>query len=74
MRSHLGDSGEVIVAVRDSGVGISGDQMRSLFQAFFTTKATGMGMGLRGSKRLMDTFEIQSSPKGTHVLARKFVA
>jgi serine/threonine-protein kinase RsbT len=35
---------------------------------------TGMGLGLRGSKRLMDTFEIESSPKGTKVLARKFVA
>jgi serine/threonine-protein kinase RsbT len=35
---------------------------------------TGMGLGLRGSKRLMDTFEIESTSKGTTVLARKFVA
>lgn len=34
---------------------------------------TGMGMGLRGAKRLMDSFEIESSPKGTTVLTRKFV-
>jgi len=35
---------------------------------------TGMGMGLRGAKRLMDEFDITSSPKGTRVLARKYIA
>ena len=34
---------------------------------------TGMGMGLRGTKRLVDTFELASSPEGTRVIARKFV-
>jgi serine/threonine-protein kinase RsbT len=35
---------------------------------------TGMGMGLKGTKRLMDTFDIASSPgAGTNVVARKFV-
>lgn len=54
VRSHVGDSGEVMVVVRDSGVGISGDRMRSLFQAFFTTKAGGMGMGLLISRSIIE--------------------
>ncbi len=43
-----------MVAVRDSGAGISEDQMRSLFQAFFTTKADGMGMGLPISRSIIE--------------------
>ena len=54
VRSHVGDPGEVMVAVRDSGVGISGDQMSNLFQAFFTTKAGGMGMGLPISRSIIE--------------------
>jgi C4-dicarboxylate-specific signal transduction histidine kinase len=36
----------VAVAVLDSGAGISGESADRLFDAFFTTKSTGMGMGL----------------------------
>jgi signal transduction histidine kinase len=32
--------------VQDSGTGISEENARRLFDAFFTTKAEGMGMGL----------------------------
>jgi serine/threonine-protein kinase RsbT len=34
---------------------------------------TGMGMGLKGAKRLMDTFDIATSPAGTTVKVRKFL-
>jgi signal transduction histidine kinase len=37
---------EVVVSVGDSGVGIDPANMNRLFNAFFTTKADGMGMGL----------------------------
>jgi C4-dicarboxylate-specific signal transduction histidine kinase len=37
---------EVVVSVRDSGIGIDPSSMNRLFNAFFTTKADGMGMGL----------------------------
>jgi signal transduction histidine kinase len=34
------------VAVRDSGPGLSPESLGRLFDAFYTTKASGMGMGL----------------------------
>jgi C4-dicarboxylate-specific signal transduction histidine kinase len=39
-------SDQVLVEVRDSGVGIVPENMSQLFNAFFTTKPYGMGMGL----------------------------
>jgi PAS domain S-box-containing protein len=36
----------VLVAVRDSGVGLSADAMAGVFEAFYSTKPEGMGMGL----------------------------
>jgi serine/threonine-protein kinase RsbT len=60
----------VEIAARDEGPGIKDLE---LVMAGSYRSRTGMGLGLRGSKRLMDTFEIETSPKGTSVLARKFV-
>jgi C4-dicarboxylate-specific signal transduction histidine kinase len=40
------DSNGAIVAVRDTGVGFDADTADHLFQPFYTTKASGMGMGL----------------------------
>jgi C4-dicarboxylate-specific signal transduction histidine kinase len=37
---------EVRVAVRDTGPGLSADNLQLLFEPFFTTKPSGMGMGL----------------------------
>ncbi|SEP12821.1 ATP-binding protein [Pseudomonas sp. Snoq117.2] len=35
---------------------------------------TGMGIGLRGAQRLFDDFDIQTSPAGTRITARKYQA
>ena len=40
------DADQVLVAVQDSGVGIDPGEVDRLFNAFFTTKPSGMGMGL----------------------------
>jgi PAS domain S-box-containing protein len=40
------EADHVLVAVEDSGVGIDPEQVDRLFNAFFTTKPNGMGMGL----------------------------
>jgi PAS domain S-box-containing protein len=46
VRSGQNNTGDVIVAVEDSGVGIAPQDSERLFDAFFTTKSGGMGMGL----------------------------
>jgi C4-dicarboxylate-specific signal transduction histidine kinase len=44
--SHQNETHRVRVTVTDSGVGISAENADRLFNAFFTTKSGGMGMGL----------------------------
>jgi PAS domain S-box-containing protein len=46
IRSGKDDTGQLIVSVTDSGIGISPENANRLFNAFFTTKASGLGMGL----------------------------
>jgi PAS domain S-box-containing protein len=46
IRSQHDESHRVLVTVTDSGVGISTENADRLFNAFFTTKSSGMGMGL----------------------------
>jgi two-component system, LuxR family, sensor kinase FixL len=46
IRSRAHNSEQVLVEVRDSGVGIDPKHVGQLFNPFFTTKADGMGMGL----------------------------
>ena len=46
IRSGCYDDEQVLVAVQDAGVGIDADNVTKIFDAFYTTKAEGMGMGL----------------------------
>lgn len=48
-------SGNVIVAVRDTGRGIDPSNLDRLFDAFFTTKPDGMGMGLAISRTIIES-------------------
>jgi signal transduction histidine kinase len=45
-RHDLAGQPGVLVAVRDSGVGLSADRIGRIFEAFYSTKPEGMGMGL----------------------------
>jgi signal transduction histidine kinase len=44
----------VLLCVRDSGVGLKTEEMNRLFEAFYTTKPEGMGMGLVISRSIIE--------------------
>ena len=46
--------GRVAIRVRDSGPGISQEDLPNLFKPFFTTRQKGTGLGLAVSKRLVE--------------------
>jgi C4-dicarboxylate-specific signal transduction histidine kinase len=47
-------TGGVLVAVRDSGPGIDPEHLERVFQAFYTTKSSGVGMGLSICRSIID--------------------
>jgi PAS domain S-box-containing protein len=57
IRSHQHDSNQVGVAVTDVGVGIDPHNADKLFNAFFTTKPNGMGMGLSICRSIIEAHE-----------------
>ncbi len=46
IRTHQNEAHQVLVTVEDCGVGISAEDADRLFNAFFTTKSSGIGMRL----------------------------
>ena len=46
--------GGVVFLVEDTGPGIPADKVGTIFNAFYTTKATGMGIGLSVSKTIVE--------------------
>ncbi len=58
------------IAVKDTGSGITPENMQRLFEPLFTTKPKGIGLGLAVSRKLVEAnggrIEVQSEPgKGT---------
>jgi PAS domain S-box-containing protein len=51
----LAREGQVLVAVRDTGVGLDPDARRRIFDAFYTTKPGGMGLGLSISQSIVES-------------------
>ena len=54
IRSEAHDKDQVLVSVQDAGVGIDPRHADHLFDAFFTTKPAGMGMGLSISRSIIE--------------------
>jgi len=47
------EDGQLLISVSDTGVGLSNGESERVFEAFFTTKARGTGMGLSVSRRIV---------------------
>jgi PAS domain S-box-containing protein len=54
IRSRQHGSDQVLVAVQDSGIGIERENLEKIFDAFYTTKPQGMGMGLAISRSIVE--------------------
>ncbi|HEY4342268.1 MAG TPA: PAS domain-containing protein [Steroidobacteraceae bacterium] len=55
IKTHRDDEECVRVTVQDAGVGIDPKDMDRLFEAFYTTKSSGMGVGLSVSRSIVDS-------------------
>lgn len=54
VRTGRDDGDRVRMSVRDSGVGVDNHNMNKLFDAFYTTKLDGMGIGLSISRSIVE--------------------
>jgi signal transduction histidine kinase len=54
IRTETDGEKSVTVSVEDTGPGIERDQLQRIFDAFITTKADGMGLGLAISRRIIE--------------------
>jgi C4-dicarboxylate-specific signal transduction histidine kinase len=54
IKSEAND-GELMISVRDTGVGLPAEQADQIFRAFFTTKNSGTGMGLPISRSIIES-------------------
>jgi PAS domain S-box-containing protein len=69
IKSQRAEHGEIVVSVTDSGVGLPSQQAEQIFNAFFTTKPHGTGMGLRISRSIIEShggrlWAANNSPRG----------
>jgi signal transduction histidine kinase len=69
VRSDQDEDGKLIIAVSDSGEGVDAANLEHVFDAFFTTKPDGMGMGLAISRTIFEAhggrlWATSNSPKG----------
>jgi len=54
VRSEVDESKHVVISVQDSGPGFDPKRLEHLFDAFYTTKPHGLGMGLSISRSIVD--------------------
>jgi signal transduction histidine kinase len=55
VKTGRGEGGEVLISVSDTGVGLPAGRAEEVFNAFFTTKPQGSGMGLAISRCIVES-------------------
>ena len=55
VKSQLGEDGQIEISVNDTGPGLPSGKADQIFDAFFTTKPQGSGMGLAISKSIVES-------------------
>jgi signal transduction histidine kinase len=69
VRSEVDDGGGVIVSVADTGAGIGSQDLERIFNPLFTTKSSGMGMGLSICRSIIEAHDgrlwvVPNKPEG----------
>ncbi len=69
IKSQQHDNRQLLISVGDTGVGLQPEQAEQIFNAFFTTKPHGTGMGLRISRSVIEShggrlWAADNSPRG----------
>jgi signal transduction histidine kinase len=69
IKSQRADGEQLLVSVSDTGIGLPPQQTGQIFNAFFTTKPHGTGMGLRISRSILEShggrlWADDNSPRG----------
>jgi signal transduction histidine kinase len=54
VRSECRQDGEALFSISDTGAGVPADKVDAIFNAFFTTKPQGTGMGLRICRSIVE--------------------
>jgi signal transduction histidine kinase len=57
IKTEIIDTGRVRLAVIDSGEGIPDSSLPKIFDAFFSTKTRGMGIGLSISRSIIESHQ-----------------
>jgi len=57
LKTRVHETDSVLITVTDSGTGIDPTAMDSIFEAFFTTKPEGMGMGLSICRSIVESHD-----------------
>ncbi len=55
IKSELDQDGHLLISVSDTGVGLPAEKADQIFNAFFTTKPQGSGMGLTISRSIVES-------------------